>query len=31
MGFLSGIGQSLKNLSFAAKISEEYFEELEDS
>ncbi|MDD2956833.1 MAG: signal recognition particle receptor subunit alpha, partial [Oscillospiraceae bacterium] len=30
MGFFSGIGQSLKNLSFAAKISEEYFEELEE-
>jgi fused signal recognition particle receptor len=30
MGLFSGIGQSLKNLSFTAKINEEYFEELEE-
>ena len=30
MGLFSGIGQSLKNLSFTAKVSEEYFEELEE-
>ena len=30
MGLFSGIGQSLKNLSFSAKISEEYFEEIEE-